>query len=135
MDSAALLAILLAFVAIDATVQGGITLRNRLYVPPSEQPAINRDLHLLAPLLYTLLLLALWLLAGWQWAAAGALLRVGLFDPIMNLRKHDPLFSVGYTAQLDRLLRTLAGSRADILSAGLRVLALAAAGAVLFVYR
>ena len=134
MDSAALLAILLAFVAIDGWVQGGITARNRLYVPPSEQPAINRDLHLLAPLLYTLLLLALWLLAGWQWAVVGALLRVGLFDIILNLRKGDPLFFVGYTAHTDRLLRTLAGSRADILSAGLRVVALAAAGAVLFVY-
>ena len=65
---------------------------------------------------------------------AGVLLRVGLFDIIMNIRRRDPLFSVGYTAQLDRLLHTLAGSRADILSAGLRVVALAAAGAVLFVY-
>lgn len=131
----ALLAILLAFVAIDALVQGGITLRNRLYVPLAEQTAVNTDLHLLAPLLYTLLLVTMWLLVGWQWAAAGALLRIGLFDPIMNIRRRDPLFFVGYTAQLDRLLRTLAGSRATILSAGLRVLALLASGAVLFVYR
>ena len=134
LQAIAILLCLLAFVAVDGWVQGGITARNRLYIPASEQPAINTDLHLLAPLLYTLLLLTLWLLAGWVWPVAGVLLRGGLFDPIMNIRRRDPLFFVGTSAQLDRLLRTLAGSRADILSAGLRVVALLAGGAVLLVH-
>ena len=130
----ALFAILLAFVAVDATVQGGITLRNRRYVPLAEQTAVNTDLHLLSPLLYTLLLLTLWLLAGWVWPLAGALLRVGLFDVILNARRSDPLFYVGNTALVDKLLVAIAGSRADILSAGLRVLAVSGVAAVLVYY-
>ena len=130
--SALLFAILLAFVAVDATVQGGVTLRNRRYVPLAEQTAVNTDLHLLSPLLYTLLLLALWLLAGWVWPVAGVLLRVGLFDVILNARRGDPLFFVGYTARTDQLLRTLAGRRAMLLSAGLRLVALAGVALLFF---
>ena len=73
--------------------------------------------------------------ALWQWGLLAFAVRVALFDPVLNYFAGKPLFYVGFTAHTDRLLRTLAGSRADMLSAGLRVVALLAGGAVLLVYR
>lgn len=118
----ALLALLVVYVLIDGYAQGGITLRNRQYVPMSEQPAVRIDLHWLMPLCYVILLVVLSLWRGWLWAAEGALIRVALFDPILNLRKRDSLFAVGSSGWLDKFLHIL-----PWLSGALRIVSLAGA--------
>lgn len=123
-----LFAALTAYVLADGWAQGGITLRNRQYIPPTEQPAINADLHGWLPLCYTLTCCCAAAASHeWRWLPIGLLLRLGLFDIILNRRKGDPLFAVGYSAQLDKALRKIAGTRADLLSAALRLSAAAAA--------
>lgn len=69
--------------------------------------------------------------ALWQWGLLAFAVRVALFDPVLNYFAGKPLFYVGFTAQSDKLLRTLAGSRATILSAVLRVVAVLGVAAVL----
>ena len=123
----ALFAVLMAYVLIDGTAQGGITARNRQYVPPVEQPAINTDLHRLLPLLFCLLLATMAAGWGWKWPLIGGLLRLALFDAALNRRKGDPLFATGRSAALDKLL-----ARAPALNPLLRTGALAAALALLF---
>lgn len=113
---------LVAYVLIDGTAQGGITGRNRQYVPPTEQPAINLDLHILLPALFGLLLAALWLGFGVKWPLIGGLLRLALFDAALSFRKKDPLFSVGTSAALDKFF-----ARFPALNPVLRIAALAAA--------
>ncbi|MBC6988571.1 hypothetical protein [Hymenobacter sp. BT491] len=92
---------------IDAFVQGRQTLRNRLYVPTSEQKSVNLDLHVLLPTLYALLSIAVCGtdLHGYLIALA---VRIVLFDPVVNIAKADPVFSVGESALLDLLLRLCA---------------------------
>ena len=38
-----------------------------------------------------------------------ALVRAGLFDPVLNLTKSDPLFLVGTSAATDRMINRTAG--------------------------
>ena len=120
-------ACLTLYVLLDGYAQGGITGRNRLYVPPKEQPAINTDLHLRLPLCYALTCVCA---AGatyeWRWLAIGGLLRLALFDASLNLRKGDKLFALGSSAWSDKLL-----SRAPWLNPVLRGGALVAAVALL----
>lgn len=118
------LAALLGSIVSSAWAQGGITLRNRLYVPPSEQAAINADLHYLLPVEYVMLCIIIARHTGWHWLAIGLLLRVALFDAMLNYRKGDAPFSVGHSGRLDRLLTPAR-------SAVLRLAALAAAVALL----
>ena len=98
-------ALLAGYVAVDALAQGGITLRNRQFVPMSEQPAVNRDHHVLMPALYAMLALSVFLSDGrLEWLSLAAMLRVALFDPIISARKGDPLFALGTSALTDKIL-------------------------------
>lgn len=121
---------LLAYVLLDAVLQGRLTLRNRRYVPMSEQKAINLDLHIISPTLFVLYTYAV---AGLDWRLwlLALVLRLGLLDPVMNKVKGDPLFAVGSSALTDRLLRTLAGARASWLSGAVRLAAVAVAALLL----
>lgn len=121
---------LLIYVLLDAVLQGRLTLRNRQYVPPSEQKGINLDLHVLSPALYALYTYAVADLDWRLWLLALAL-RLGLFDPVLNLVKGDPLFAVGSSALTDKLLQKLAGARASWLSGAVRLAAVAAAALLL----
>lgn len=127
MSPALLFAALLAYVCLDAWAQGGITLRNRRYVPPTEQPAVNTDLHWLLPACYAITCAVAAAGFGWCWFAVGVLLRTAVFDPVLNRRKGDNLFALGSSSEVDRLLRRLGGRHAERLSAAVRVVALAAA--------
>lgn len=121
---------LLAYVLLDAVLQGRLTLRNRKFVPMSEQKGINLDLHVISPALYVLYIYSVADLDWRLWLLA-VVLRLGLFDPILNKVKGDPLFAVGSSALTDRLLRKLAGVRASWLSGAVRVAAVAAAALLL----
>lgn len=122
----------LAFAVVcDAWAQGGITLRNRQYIPPSEQRAINTDLHLLLATTFFLSAGAAVALAArqWEWIYVAGLLRLALFDPVLNTRKGDPLFATGGSAMTDRLL-----ARVPAINPVLRVAALAAAVTVVALF-
>lgn len=122
---------LLLYVILDATAQGKLGLLNRAYVPPAAAPQVDLPLHKLYPACYAVLALALAYFAGWHWLVVAGLLRLALFDPILNAAKSDPPFAVGSSAATDKFLRRLAPAHPERLSATLRILAaLLALGAV-----
>lgn len=101
-------ALLTAYVGIDAVVQGRITKRNREYVPMSEQPAVSFDHHILMVTLYLLLAVAVFLSDHrLEWLSFAALLRLALFDILLNATKGDPLLALGSSANTDRFLASL----------------------------
>ncbi|MBG8552371.1 hypothetical protein [Hymenobacter guriensis] len=124
-------------VVVDARAQGLLNLLTRRYVPSTEQARVNVPLHYLYPWLYVLLLVSVgleyrdglvWHVDRWVIAA---LLRIALFDPVLNWSKGDPVFAVGSSALVDKLLRRLTpASEGRVASAFLRVAA--AAGVVAF---
>lgn len=114
---------LLLYVVLDATAQGKLGLLNRAYVPPAAAPQVDLPLHKLYPACYAVLVLALACFVGWQWVIVGLLLRIALFDPVLNAAKSDPLFAVGSSAATDKLLRRLSPVHPERLSATLRIAA------------
>ena len=60
--------------------------------------------------------------------ACAAIARLALFDPLLNAFSSRAMFYVGQTAATDKLLRKVAGGRAEALSAVLRLVAVGALG-------
>jgi len=126
------LLLLPAYVLVDAYAQAHITMLFRLYVPPAHQELINQVLHRAIPLLYVLLTVAV-CRGWWPGYVVALLVRVALFDPVLNLVKGDFLFYVGSSAWLDKTLRQLTPeSGGELASVLLRVLALAGAITLFF---
>lgn len=121
-------AVLLLYVAFDATGQGKFADLTREVIVPAKQPAVNFILHWLYPAKYVLVtgLVAL-LTWRWQWLLIPPLLRLAAFDPVFQWSRGDKLFSLGTSSHVDRLL-----SHASWLSPALRVVALLGSVALLF---
>lgn len=98
---------LLAYVLCDAYSQGLLNRLTRKYVPPSEQPTVNRSLHVLYPICYGLFVGAVASKYGLHMLGIGLLMRVAVFDLVLNHTVDAPAFSVGQSAKLDRFLRKL----------------------------
>jgi len=114
---------LLLYVVLDATAQGKLGLLNRQFVPPAAAPQVDLPLHKLYPACYAVLALPLAYFAGWHWLVVAGLLRLALFDVVLNAAKSDPLFAVGSSAWTDKAIRKLAPNKPEALSATLRILA------------
>lgn len=118
----------------DAVAQGTLNLINRQYVPMSEQPRRNFALHGCYGVCYVLLAISVAVAtASFYVLLVAFLVRAGLFDVVLNLTKHDPLFSVGTSATTDKLVNRAAGllrTSPAIISGGLRVLCMVAAVAL-----
>jgi hypothetical protein len=126
MQVAAPLLLLVAYVLLDAYSQGLLNRLTRRYVPPVEQPTVNRALHVLYPACYCILIGVVALKWGLQWVSIGLLVRVALFDAVLNRTVGAHAFAVGQSAFLDKLLRRLSpASQGEAASMGLRALALA----------
>lgn len=116
---------IIAYVLLDGYAQGILTKLFRQYVPPKEQELINLALHKALPICYALFVISVARYAGGEYLAIGLLVRIGLFDPVLNWAKRDPLFAVGSSATLDKLLRRLSPtSEGRVASATLRAGAL-----------
>ncbi|WP_188559724.1 hypothetical protein [Hymenobacter glacieicola] len=100
---------LLCYVYIDARAQGALTLLSREFIPPTAQQRLNQPLHRAYPACYALLVFTVAFLMRNPWLLlAGVLVRVAVFDPILNWRKGDPAFAVGSSASTDKAIRFIA---------------------------
>lgn len=111
---------LVAYVALDATAQGKLTWVTREWVPMSAQDKVSVSLHWLYPACYAVLaLVAAGLTHRWAWLLVALLLRLALFDPLLQWARGDKLFSLGSSSYLDRQL-----ARAPWMSMAVRLAAL-----------
>ena len=143
--------LLVGYTLLSAGQQGILTWLLRAYVPPGRQGLVNLALHVGGGLLYGLLLAGVGGLGppltpgGWlHLLGLGVLVRLLLFDPVLNLtraaldrRAGQPataVFTVGTSAATDRALRALA-ARLRLSASRLRLLLwlASAAGALAWV--
>lgn len=110
-----------AFCVLLALMQGWLMPAIRRTPPGEEAKRQAFALHVVGTLAYFLP----WALTPTALSLVLACAARLLFDPVLNAAAGSPLFYVGRTAFSDRLLRKLAGNSAPLLSAALRVLALA----------
>ena len=90
------------------------------WAPPAEQDAVHLPLLMYYPACFGLLPCVVAVNSGSHWIVVGGLLRLAVFDPVLNWTNRDPTFSVGSSACLDRLLTALAGRPALLLSSVVR---------------
>jgi hypothetical protein len=101
-------------------MQGRLMPAIRRTPPGEEAKEQDNALHIVGTLAYFLPLLltpAAWLFGGLVALAA----RVALFDVVLNTAARRPAFEVGQTAATDKLLRKLAPTNPERLSAILRL--------------
>lgn len=118
---------LLLYVALDATGQGKFADLTREVVAPTKQPAVDLVLHRIYPAKYVVVALMLWAATSWwAWLPVAGLLRLAVFDPVLQWSRKDKLWSLGTSARFDQLL-----GRAPWLNPFLRVAALLGSVAVM----
>lgn len=123
------LAFWLAFTGLMAWGQGKLmpTLKT---VPPNTHEASRNNfaLHWVLGAAWALFGLPIWYYSQrWELAVMGVLVRIAIFDIVLNAAEGSPLFAVGGEANTDKILRAIAaffGWNVQVLSAVFKALAL-----------
>ncbi|WP_324671023.1 hypothetical protein [Hymenobacter sp. GOD-10R] len=110
-------------VCLEALAQARLNLVTREWVPPFEQKRVSLALHYLYPLLYGLLAISV-VRSWWPGYVLAVLVRLAMFDVILNLGKKLPPFTVGTSALTDDLLRHVWPEHPERLSMVVRIGAL-----------
>ena len=121
----------LVFCALLATMQGRLLPAVRRTPPGEEAQQQAFALHYIGAAAY---LLPVVLNASWLFLATALVVRVLLFDPIINASSGVPLFYVGQTALMDKLIRRAAPAKPERFRLYLSLFILAAASLLLLLF-